>query len=853
MSHVSRSRSRAGRIITKKFYGETKQKINGIKSDNGSKETNPEETNQDIDIQIIDTKNKIGNLAEKHKIDEIKHLNIKLFQLIQKKIDGERPKGDEEEEQELLKERIVELETNNTSMKQKILENKTTLDTLISDNNMQIEEMESALKEKDEQIKNQKITITDLENKEKENHGQLEKKENNIQDLTNKNEKLYNEMQTMETELNTLKTTKEEMEIILRENDKIIKEHTNTITDLENEVKKLENSTQELENNNTIKQTELEKEMNFTIDKLQKTIDQLNTKVLSYSQLTVSDEEIDVSYNVPEHVGKKCSAINNKNKYKLNFTPRNNTINNTSMNETINETNEILENHSFICKDSDNAKETVTEKALTNNLTNIILNRTLNEQTNLHSSELNFSMDNSMNTTIKTKNNCGLNLAQEIENCTINTTFDETFREQTQSQPTEQTRNEPDDNQTQKEHQTKKIVENDTKAKEKTIQESEKNPPNANKTTKTKEKQKETLKTHSNASPTQKEILDKLKTLEHTVQQNTKDIVKLKQTKNTFYIIGDSHLRHMQDILEEDKELTSKNKIITKFQPGLGIEQIQQLTPKEGTENENIVISVGTNDLYKTNVETFTKTLTEISKQYSRIILISTPPQACQTTNRDIIKFNTKIKYQCKKLNNIEILNTHTFIKVNHLARDGTHLGWRAKRWLATKISNTIQKKNKEEETLQNSKDQIKNRPHNQHMESNNHNGQPDHGQNKYKELGRQEGPSKTKTPPRKERGKTQETNSKQPRTAPDIYKEQWRKDQKQPWNRNFLRWCQEQNQKWTSFPHSTNYNTTDSRRLQWDKEWPQLRSKNDERAEICTKCQTKTGYVGNNNINFLY
>lgn len=75
--------------------------------------------------------------------------------------------------------------------------------------------------------------------------------------------------------------------------------------------------------------------------------------------------------------------------------------------------------------------------------------------------------------------------------------------------------------------------------------------------------------------------------------------------------------------------------------------------------------------------------------------MISIPPQNCLYTNKDIIKLNTIIKDYCHE-HNIEIINTHKFIKTEHLAQDGIHLSRRAKNWLSTKITGTILKEDME-------------------------------------------------------------------------------------------------------------------------------------------------------------
>uniref|UniRef100_A0A8D8QLU2 Uncharacterized protein n=1 Tax=Cacopsylla melanoneura TaxID=428564 RepID=A0A8D8QLU2_9HEMI len=199
-------------------------------------------------------------------------------------------------------------------------------------------------------------------------------------------------------------------------------------------------------------------------------------------------------------------------------------------------------------------------------------------------------------------------------------------------------------------------------------------------------------------------ILEKLANIENKMKEYEQRIDHLEEpksiqpkktehTKITFYILGDSHIRYIDEILGEDNELKRKHEIKTNFKPGIGVKQIKQLLPEYINGNTNAVISIGTNDLYKTDTDTFIKEIENICKYFNRTILISTPPQTNQKTNQDIISFNTRIKHHFKKNKMVEILNTHNFIKNQHLARDGVHLGWKAKRWLASKISHLIQNK----------------------------------------------------------------------------------------------------------------------------------------------------------------
>uniref|UniRef100_A0A8D8T710 Uncharacterized protein n=1 Tax=Cacopsylla melanoneura TaxID=428564 RepID=A0A8D8T710_9HEMI len=188
-----------------------------------------------------------------------------------------------------------------------------------------------------------------------------------------------------------------------------------------------------------------------------------------------------------------------------------------------------------------------------------------------------------------------------------------------------------------------------------------------------------------------------------------------KDVKKNCYFAGDSHFRDFQMLCEKNQELMKNYSVNIKFAPGKGIEDICKLIPSEMDINTTIIVSAGTNDLYRTNLDTFKNELQKLDKLNKRIILISIPPQNCRYTNQDINNFNTSIKYLCKTTKNIEVLNSHAFIKPNHLLSDGVHLKGYAKEWIiskltcmlnndSTKTSNTDNNTNNNQKAVYNSK-----------------------------------------------------------------------------------------------------------------------------------------------------
>ncbi|KAI5741908.1 hypothetical protein M8J77_001014 [Diaphorina citri] len=194
----------------------------------------------------------------------------------------------------------------------------------------------------------------------------------------------------------------------------------------------------------------------------------------------------------------------------------------------------------------------------------------------------------------------------------------------------------------------------------------------------------------------------KVKNVDSTKEIKSKSIPvtqkKKEKPKTMCYMIGDSHLRYIQNIMEKNENFVQNYSVQVHMKPGQGIEEICKLVPKEMEKSSILVVCAGTNDLYRTEFSTFQREIAKLAKMQNRIIVLTVPPQHCIYTNSDIIKLNTRIKYLCKKYPNIELLKTHAFIKIQHLARDGVHLSRRAKTWLATKIIDVINNEEEEEE-----------------------------------------------------------------------------------------------------------------------------------------------------------
>lgn len=170
--------------------------------------------------------------------------------------------------------------------------------------------------------------------------------------------------------------------------------------------------------------------------------------------------------------------------------------------------------------------------------------------------------------------------------------------------------------------------------------------------------------------------------------ENTSDNKEIKP-KNKCYLIGDYHLKNIGNSLRKNKKFSESFELITKISSDFKFQHItKEIFPKTHNKNDILVISCGTNDLYKTNSK-IQEAIIDIQNQNINTILISVPPQNCLLTNRDIRKFNTLMKHQISK-ENIHVINTHKLIQTNDLDVNGTTLLPTATKKLGNKIIKTL-------------------------------------------------------------------------------------------------------------------------------------------------------------------
>ncbi|KAI5730499.1 hypothetical protein M8J76_014399 [Diaphorina citri] len=194
-----------------------------------------------------------------------------------------------------------------------------------------------------------------------------------------------------------------------------------------------------------------------------------------------------------------------------------------------------------------------------------------------------------------------------------------------------------------------------------------------------------------------KQLQDNLKSIENSMKKmkNTETKVVLandgtrsEPIKGNIYLIGDSHIRHLRKEIEQRVE--NRWTLLENFKPGYKFEKIvNELVPKSLKNDDILIISGGTNDLYRTEWDEIKKCLGVLTKNTCKILIILVPPQN-SNCNKDIVKFNTLIKYYCQELKHVECIDPHRFLKPWHLAIDGIHVGRRGKSWLSQHIAENI-------------------------------------------------------------------------------------------------------------------------------------------------------------------
>ncbi|KAI5743378.1 hypothetical protein M8J77_017463 [Diaphorina citri] len=666
-SYDRRTRSQVRRIRNGKFSNAMKSKLKNKDTDSEIETTDTETTN----MKITDIKKEIIKLADKQKVGQMKKLIKDLVELVEKKAE-EEDEGDGKtpgDQNEIFLEKIKELETDNSAMKNKLTENKMQIEELLQEHTEQITYHEE--KEKDHliQIKQLERIIEIKEKEDKEKNLEMERSEAKMEKLEQEygHQKLENKKYKEEQEILKKKVSElnEEYERLKEE----IRRYENEITKLQKiyeEQKELFERSQEecighkneiRKQEKTIKTMEEEKEgMKISMEGLQKIIDELNdTLPLNECQENTKIGEADSSFEILDNIKQRPM---NKNNYQISYA------------QEIND-NDISDS---------------------NNTTPMRRNKENNNKTNKQDSN-----KNDKNERQNSKGNENI-LKQNAEK-----NHDDKDVEKIKTK--------------QKQKDCKTPNKNDAGRK---VNETEKN-----ETTRDQNEKEITIDdgTEINKGNAEK-IFKILKEIEKKVQTNTEEISKIKgdgnkkktlekTTENKGYngkkkminLIGDSHMRYMKEKLEKEINTQEWN-IEENFKPGYTYENIvKELLPQNVSDEDILVISAGTNDIYKTEWTRIKNCIDLLGEKKCKIILVLIPPQN-NYTNENIIKLNTLIKHHTRKYNQITLVNPHKFIQGWHMAVDGIHLGRRGKIYLGKKIAEHINNDQNKTEEINNYENQ---------------------------------------------------------------------------------------------------------------------------------------------------
>ncbi|KAI5725791.1 hypothetical protein M8J77_020196 [Diaphorina citri] len=300
-----------------------KSKLKNKDTDSENETIDTETTN----MKITDIKKEIIKLADKQKVGQMKKLIKDLVELLEKKAeekeegDGKKP-GDQNE---IFLEKIKELETDNSAMKNKLTENEMQIEELLQelteqitydeekekDHMTQIKQLEKIIeiKDKEDNEKNLEMERNEakiekleqecgqqkLENKKyKEDQEFLKKKDS---ELNEENERLKEEIRRYENEITRLQKIYEEQKVLFERSQEECIGH-------KDEIRKQEN---------TIKTMEEEKEgMKTSMEGLQNIIDELNNTIpLKKCQENTKIGEADSSFEILDTIKQRPMTKNN--------------------------------------------------------------------------------------------------------------------------------------------------------------------------------------------------------------------------------------------------------------------------------------------------------------------------------------------------------------------------------------------------------------------------------------------------------------------------------------------------------------------------------------------------------------
>lgn len=168
---------------------------------------------------------------------------------------------------------------------------------------------------------------------------------------------------------------------------------------------------------------------------------------------------------------------------------------------------------------------------------------------------------------------------------------------------------------------------------------------------------------------------------------------KFVEVRGTLFIIGDSHVRQLKDLVQE--QVDDKTNIVSHFQGGASLMQICNYLKQSVSIGDHVFVFGGTNDIDRNSFSTLKPALLKLLTQYPKVkfTFILVPLRVHWNReyyqNSSIFHFNENLVYFLKELNrdSIDIIDTNQILHARHYSRDGIHLNTDGKKAVSSAIA----------------------------------------------------------------------------------------------------------------------------------------------------------------------
>lgn len=177
-------------------------------------------------------------------------------------------------------------------------------------------------------------------------------------------------------------------------------------------------------------------------------------------------------------------------------------------------------------------------------------------------------------------------------------------------------------------------------------------------------------------------------------------ISKKSNEARTLFIIGDSHVRQLKDLVEET--MRDETKVMDHFQGGASLLEICNYLKQPISDSDHIFVFGGTNDVDRTQASKLKPALLKLLKRYPRakFTFILVPLRVHWNReyyqNDSIRQFNVELVSILRKMEHerLNFLDTNLVLHVGHYSRDGIHLNLEGKIAISTAIGHMFNENN---------------------------------------------------------------------------------------------------------------------------------------------------------------